>query len=111
MNSSRVIEYILMWDMYGLESIINVTEMYDDAIISGLKGERVRHSNPIQYMILRARYNSQRCYEIYSICSSDITQDDFVRLFKDNPQMIVDIIRERGVKIYSDRQTKEAVII
>lgn len=99
-----------MWDMYGLESVINVTEIQDDAIIAGLKGEKVKHTNPLHYMILRAKFNMQRCYEIYSIVTKDIDKDDFIRLFKDSPQMIVDLIRERGTKIYSDRQTREAVI-
>lgn len=103
-------EFILMWDMYGLESIIDVTELEQQAIIAGLKGETVQQSNPIQYMILRAKFNTQRCYEIYSISTVDIDKDDFIRLFKDSPQMIVNLIRERGTKIYSDRQTKEAVI-
>lgn len=110
MNSSRETEYILMWDMYGLETIINVTEIQDDAIIAGLKGEEFKHKNPLHYMILRARFNSQRCYEIYSIVTKDIDKDDFIRLFKDSPQMIVDLIRERGTKIYSDRKSREAVI-
>lgn len=103
-------EFILMWDMYGLETIIDVTEMEQNAIISGLKGEKVQQSNPLQHMILRAKFNSQRCYEIYSIVTLDIDKDDFTNLFKDSPQMIVNLIRERGTKIYSDRQTKEAVI-
>lgn len=103
-------EFILMWDMYGLETIIDVTEMEQAAIIAGLKGEKVRQSNPLQHMILRAKFNSQRCYEIYSIVTLDIDKDDFTNLFKDSPQMIVNLIRERGTKIYSDRQTKEAVI-
>lgn len=103
-------EFILMWDIYGLESIIDVTELEQIAIIAGLKGEKVQQSNPIQYMILRARFNAQRCYEIYSISTVDIDKDDFILLFKDSPQMIVNLIRERGTKIYSDRQTREAVI-
>lgn len=110
MSYSKDNRYILMWDMYGLETIVNITEMEEQAIIAGLKGEKIKQTNPLQYMILRARFNTQRCYEIYSIVAEGIDKDDFIQLFKDSPQMIVDLIRERGTKIYSDRQTREAVI-
>lgn len=56
---------------------------------------------PLQKLILRARYNSQRSYEIYEFCST-LSLDDIKSVFEDNPQFIVDWIRTNGYKVYSD---------
>jgi hypothetical protein len=98
-----------MWDMYGLESLINVSEGEREAIIQALKGEQVNWRNPLQFMILRARFNSQRCYEIYSF-SSSMTYKEIVEIFSSSPQVAADTIRNIGNKIYSDRQSKSQVI-
>jgi hypothetical protein len=99
-----------MWDMYGLEAIINITEQEQESIVSVLKGEIPRQTNPIQYMILRARFNQQRHYEIYSVVS-DLSEEDFKTLFETDPQTIVNSIRENGVELYSDRVSKKTVVI
>mgnify|MGYP003350648568 CR=1 FL=1 len=39
-----------------------------------------------------------------------ITAEDLKRMFEDNPQGTADLIRERGTKLYSDRQTSKRVI-
>lgn len=112
MNSSdntRIDTYIAMWDMYGLESLINVSDGEREAIVQTLKGEPVQWKNPLQYMVLRAKFNSHRCYEIYSFTSS-MTNKEIVKLFSSNPQIAADTIRRLGNKIYSDRQTKSQVI-
>lgn len=110
MNSENPVDtYIAMWDMYGLESLINVSDHERDAIVKTLKGEKVKLSNPLQYMILRAKFNMQRCYEIYSFQSS-MTQEELTEAFQSSPQTTADAIRELGNKIYSDRMTRQPVI-
>lgn len=112
MNSQKITTldtYIVMWDMYGLESLVNVSEGERGAVVSVLKGEKIEWRNPIQYMILRARFNSQRCYEIYSF-TSEIPEDDIIQMFKSSPQIAADTIRRIGQKLYSDRTEKKAVI-
>lgn len=112
MNSQEITTvdtYIAMWDMYGLEALVNVSEGEREAVVSVLKGEKVQWHNPIQYMILRARFNSQRCYEIYSF-TSEIPEEDIIEMFKTAPQIAADTIRRLGNKIYSDRTEKMAVI-
>ena len=60
---------------------------------------------------MRARTNTQRCYEIYAIgVDGSITQDDIAAMFKTDPQYAADLIRERGEKIYSDRRTQKDAI-
>lgn len=112
MNSPEIATvdtYIAMWDMYGLEALINVSENEREVILSALKDEKIEWRNPIQYMILRARFNSQRCYEIYSF-TSEMPKEDIVQMFETSPQIAADTIRRLGNKIYSDRTVKKAVI-
>lgn len=61
---------------------------------------------PLDLMILRARANSQRSYEIYEF-NSTFDIDEVKELFKTKPQIIVNWIRENGYKIYSDYNSKQ----
>ena len=115
-------KFIAMWDNTGLECVINVSkhekELEDFEKVKAwniLKGD-VLHpvkppTIPLQMMIMRAKFNSQRHYEIYGFTSHE--SEEWVRdIFESNPQHIVDWIRENGVKIYSDRiKTKDVVIV
>ena len=114
-------KFIAMWDNRGLECILDVTKHEKEIedfekhkAWSVLKGElhNVKPPNiPLQMMILRARHNSQRHYEIYGFTSDE--SEKYVReIFETEPQLIVDWIRENGVKIYSERvKTKDVVIV
>jgi hypothetical protein len=67
----------------------------------------------LDILILRARSNPQRHYEIYTITvEPDISLKDIEDMFKDTPQAIVDLIRQRGHRLYSDRAyAQENVIV
>ena len=80
---------------------------------STLKGEKpsVRIPN-LDFLILRARANPQRNYEIYTVqVEPDVSLKDIQDMFKDSPQEIVDIVRAQGHKIYSDRLYTEDRVI
>lgn len=98
-----------MWDMYGLEAIINVSESEKEAIVEALREGTVKWKNPLQFMILRAKFNTQRNYEIYTV-ESDLTENYIRELFNTDPQLIADTIRDVGVKVYSDRSDRKPVI-
>lgn len=110
MNSQKIVDkFIAMWDMNGLESIVNISEGERAAVVSALKGEKIQWRNPIQYMILRAKLNSQRCYEIYFF-ESEMDKDELVLLFNDRPQLMADTIRRIGQQLYSERRERAPVI-
>jgi hypothetical protein len=98
-----------MWDCYGLESLINVTINEQENIVAVLKEEKIRHSNPIQYMLLRARVNNQRNYEIYTF-DSELLDDELRDLFSDDTQAIVDSIRRVGKVLFDSRDHRARVI-
>lgn len=105
--------YAIMWDCNGLESLTNLSSISRNKTWAALKGEQYdgRHVN-INHWVLRARYNSQRHYEIYYLSvDKSITQDELVEWFNTDPQTAVDIIRERGTQIYSDRMMEHKVLI
>jgi hypothetical protein len=102
--------FLVMWCNEGLETLINITKNEQENIIAVLKDEPIQHTNPIQYMILRARYNHQRHYEIY-VFDSELDEEDIRSMFESSPQVIVDAIREVGHKLYSDRVTKKPAIV
>jgi hypothetical protein len=112
--------FLVVWDMLGLESIFSVDdamneiENYEkDKVWKTLKDEPIgRKPNPIplQMLIMRARYNSQRSYEIYTF-STDMTMKQIREVFEVTPQPIVEWIRENGNKIYSDYVKQERKMI
>lgn len=99
--------FILAWDMYGLESCINASELDREKTFAVLADKPARSQNLgsiLQSLTLRARFNVHRRYEIYSIAvDPSITREELVRQFDENPQDMADLIRTRGNKIYSDR--------
>lgn len=104
--------WLAMWDNTGLECLINVTELDQQQFLDGLKGQQSKAAFNLNAMILRARYNSQRHYEIYTFAADDsLTKQDLVEQFETSPQTMADLIRERGNKIYSDRVDKKQVVI
>jgi hypothetical protein len=104
--------FCVMWDCNGLEA---VGEIIDPAMKTWavLANKPVpREDFNIQHWQLRARYNTQRCYEIYAIgVDGTITQEDIQDMFETDPQYAADLIRARGEKIYSDRRTKKDAIL
>ena len=64
------------------------------------------------HLLLRARFNSQRHYEIYSVEATDgITAEDIREMFEASPQSAADTIRRLGHCMHSDRATKDRVLI
>ena len=110
--------YLVYWCNEGLESVVPITQ-YEPIDMENtfriLKNEALVR-NPmngiIQMLMLRGRVNPQRHYELYAIdCEKGITKEDFERWFDDNPQAAVDLIRSKGVKLYSNRAKENKVKI
>ena len=109
-----------MWDMTGLECLINVTkiekehEQWEKENIFRILKDQDKTLKPahvpLEMMILRARVNSQRCYEIYAF-DSELSEQDIRETFEDSPQVMVDAIRNVGHKFYSDRANKKQQVI
>jgi hypothetical protein len=104
--------FVVVWDNTGLEYVGNVTEDEQRRVWGELNGKPVPSQLPnVNHLVLRARYNSQRHYEIYLVTATDgITTDDIREMFEASPQTAADTIRRLGHCYYSDRATRQPVI-
>jgi hypothetical protein len=110
--------YLVFWSSEGLESVTPVGhyEQIDVENTFRILNNEDPMRNPvntlIQTMILRARYNSHRHYELYAITAMDgITGPDIEGMFESAPNEAAKTIRKIGVKLYSDRAVKKRVVI
>ena len=61
-------QFLIMWDMYGLEYCEDLTAIGQQVAWARLKDEIAQVYVPnLMHLRLRAQYNPQRCYEIYVI--------------------------------------------
>lgn len=120
LRKNKTKHYLAMWDCNGLECLYEVDthikeyEEWDKKrIVSILKEEQVPIKPtgiPLQMMLLRARVNSQRAYEIYEF-NSTVEYDELKEAFIESPQHIVEWIRENGKQVYSDYVKQERKMI
>lgn len=119
-------KFLLSWDCYGLEACVDITEdvgrgndFERESLFERIKNpEQEPHNDAIaklnkmiHMMQLRARFNPQREYEIYSVhTSKSVTKEQLEALFNQDPQSGADLIRERGTQLLSHRTSQERVI-
>lgn len=110
-SQNKTYSFLAMWDIYGLEAIYDleparaeIEKWEKDNLFAMIKEEEHKPKPkpiPLQQMILRARTNPQRSYEIYEF-NSTFNMTEVKELFKTKPQVVVNWIRENGYKVYSD---------
>lgn len=105
--------FLVMWDNTGLEYVGDITLDEQQRTWAALKGEELKYTIPnLNHLMLRARYNTQRHYEIYIVTATDgITAEDIREMFEANPQMSADTIRRIGQCVHSDRAREDSVVI
>ena len=103
--------FVVMWDCHGLEAIARLPDPADRTFAL-LKGATPPEVPNINMWELRARYNSQRHYEIYLITAvPGIDADDIRDMFEADPQTAADTIRRLGHCYFSDRVQEDHVVI
>ena len=106
MMTNKTNTYLAMWDCYGLEYLCNLTEYSANITYATLMERPVPNSPPLDALMMRARFNPQRNYEIYTFnVEDDVSEEELTEAFKVNPQFIVEHIRKNGQKMWSDRIT------
>jgi hypothetical protein len=107
--------FLLSWDNTGIEAVINISakeaEISWDILAN--KNSTFKIGSVVQHLMLRAKFNPQRHYEIYTLqVEPGITEEDIREMFETNPQYSADLVRDRGNKVYSDRaRTSEVKIV
>lgn len=110
--------FIFAWDQKGIESIVPITqyEHWDKQNLIRMLSEKSKEKNPldniVRNLILRAKFNQQRHYEIYAVdCHPDLDETFWKEQWQLYPQETADLIRDRGHKIYSDRENRSEIVI
>ena len=106
--------FLVSWDCNGIEACLNITDYEKETTWALLSSEDppARLSSIVNHLMMRARANSQRHYEIYTMnVAEGISEDDVFEMFKNDPQGSADLIRDRGNKIYCDRVDTTSVKI
>ena len=109
-SKSRV--YICMWDCNGFETIADCTRWERDSFLNIIAGKELKAA-PVNLhaLTMRARFNPQRNYEIWTFnTEEELDEDTLWQYAEDNPQGLVDMIRERGKKLYGDPKSIETRI-
>lgn len=109
--------FIFSWDQLGIDSIVPITqyEHHDKQNLIRILSEKPTIKNPldniVRSLILRAKFNSQRHYEIYAVdCTEGMDEAFWREQWEEYPQETAELIRERGHKLYSDRATNQVRI-
>jgi hypothetical protein len=104
--------FIFCWDQNGIESIVPISqyEDWDKTNLFNMIAGRSVDKNPIdaiiRNMLLRARINSHRQYEVYAVeCDIDLDEKFWRRQWQSDHAHTADLVRDRGHKLYSDRTT------
>lgn len=110
-EDARPGQFAVMWDCHGLESVVRIPNPADTTFALLKDVEPPRPPNILHWQ-LRARYNSQRHYEIYVITATPGIEEQHIRdMFDADPQSAADTIRRIGHKFYSDRAQEAKVVI
>ena len=109
--------FIFVWDQHGIESIIPITqyENHDHENCMRVLRDEPMIKNPldtiIRNILLRARINGHRQYEIYSVDCADTMDTQFWNTqWDEHPQETAELLRERGHKLFSSRTERDIKI-
>ena len=106
-------QFLVMWDCNGLEYVADITADNQRVTWEKLQGKETpkhAYANPY-HLKLRAQFNSQRHYEIYTFNAVEgIGEQDIRDMFKNSPQTAADTIRRVGQCIHSDRARQKVAI-
>ena len=110
MSKSKV--YICMWDENGFEVIKDCTSWERETFLNTIAGKELTPAPVnLQALTMRARFNPQRAYEIYTFNTEESLDEDALwEIAYENSQALVDLIRERGKKLYGNAKLTEARI-
>lgn len=111
---------LMMWCSNGFEFFHDITDE-DPEVLDRinferkLRGESLKEGGDLDRLIgrlrMRAQFNTDRYYEIYAIRINEDCVEDFREMSEKTPQALVDLVREKGVKIYGEPRSKSVSTI
>lgn len=110
----RTTRYLASWDNMGLECLINLTA-WDKAVVWSALSDRppTVEPPPLGMMLMRAQANLHRRPEIVTFTAVDdeLPEETLRELFRTDPQVVVDAIRERCTHHFDGRTLTSDTVI
>lgn len=109
MSKERI--FIAYWDCLGFECIVDCTTWERQTLLNEIAGKDLKPAPVNLYaMMMRARFNPQRNPEIWSFTTTDdITESELKDIAEEDPQHLVNLIREKGKCLYSLPKQKAVI--
>lgn len=108
-------QWIVLFDSRGIDSLLALDTLKEEAIINKLSGEPVPYgqlNGKISTLMLRARCNLQRSPEVWAYATEDdISYEAMRKLWEDTPQSMADLIRQRGTLLFNGVEKENRVIV
>ena len=103
-------KFLAYWDCLGFEGIWDITTYERQKLLADIKNTKVKPPVNLNALMLRARYNPQRNPEVWLFTATDeIREDGLLEVAKENPQYLVDLIREKGTCVYRSVPQKQVI--
>lgn len=100
--------YVAYFDCLGFECILDATNHDKKKIWAALQ-DKNHERFPLNQMILRAKFNPQRNPEIWSFWS-DLDRTTLMEVAQESPQLMANLIREKGTCLYSLPKEKSVIV-
>ena len=109
MTTSKSRVYICMWDENGFETLKDCTSWERETFLNTIAGKELTPAPvSLHALTMRARFNPQRAYEIWTFNTDEnIDEETLWEIANETPQALVDMIRERGKKLYGNAKVTE----
>ncbi len=111
-TGANMSEFLISWDTNGIEAIIPIGEQRSENLVAKLSGqpEPFNIGSTYNMLCMRARFNPQRSPQIWGINVDDSITEAMLREIADTtPQVLVDLVKEKGVKFFGDKMQKSVI--
>lgn len=112
MTTSKTRVFVCYWDCNGFETIVDCTNWERQCLIDTIAGKSLKPAPVnINALMMRARFNPQRNPEVWTFnTTEDLDEETLWEYATQNPQALVDMIREKGKRLYGKDKWAEPVI-
>jgi hypothetical protein len=102
-------KFVAYFDVLGFECLVDITSYERHKLLAEISGAEVNAPINFNYLMTRARFNPQRNPEIW-VFTSTVDEVTLSKLSQDDPQVLVDTIRECGHNVYGQHTHTRQVI-
>jgi hypothetical protein len=109
-EEDEVHKFVAYFDILGFECLVDITSYERHKLLAEISGDD-SPKTPVNFhhLLMRARFNPQRNPEIW-VFTSTVDEHTLSKLADDDPQALVDMIREYGNNVWGQTGHARQVI-